>query len=181
MNILIRVLCALAFGVALSVAHAKSEPKWEFSARVSFVDDGDTVWARKDSGERIKVRLANVDAPETGHTPCKKGQPWGDQSSEALKKLVMGKWVNFQCFEKDRFHRSVCDIQIGDTTVARELASRGMAWANRADPRYLRDPVVGRLEREARASKVGLWASESPIPPWEWRKTVAAACSRDSH
>jgi len=181
MNILIRVLSALVFGMAVTAATAKSDPQWEFSARVSYVDDGDTVWARKDSGERIKVRLANVDAPETAHTDCKKGQPWGDESSDALKTLVLGKWVRFQCYEKDHRHRAVCDIHMGGTTVARELASRGLAWANRARPGYLRDPVVAKLERDARAAKVGLWTSKDPTPPWEWRKTLAAACPRDSH
>lgn len=34
---------------------------------------------------------------------------------------------------------------------------------------YSRDDDLGRLEKEARANKNGLWGDPHPVPPWEWR------------
>jgi hypothetical protein len=47
-----------------------------------------------------------------------------------------------------------------------EQVRRGMAWAYK---QYLTDQAIGALEDTARASKTGLWADESPTPPWEFR------------
>jgi len=44
----------------------------------------------------------------------------------------------------------------------------GLAWWYR---KYAPDdPILERLEEEAKAEKLGLWAYKNPMPPWEWRK-----------
>ena len=49
-----------------------------------------------------------------------------------------------------------------------ELVHVGLAWWYR---RYApEDRLLGRLEREAREARRGLWADRNPVPPWLWRE-----------
>lgn len=150
-----------------------------FEAKVVHVDDGDTVVARLDSGVNIKVRLANIDAPEENHGGCRPGQPYASASTASLKRMVLGKTIHFDCSTLDRYDRHVCDLQTGATTANIQLVSQGLAWANRANPSYLRDQRVAQAEADAMRLKQGLWASGEPVAPWEWRHTVwTEACGR---
>ena len=142
----------------------------EFIARVIHVDDGDTLVAMPSNGQKVKVRLANVDAPEADHGRCKPGQPFAEKSTQTLKRLVHGNTVKFTCSTLDRYDRHICDVRIGETTASRELARQGMAWANRARPSYLRDDGVADAERDARSAGRGLWAVSGAVAPWQWRR-----------
>lgn len=174
LNIALHLLPSMgALFAALGAQAAPTTLEAQFSARVIHVDDGDTVVALKADQTRVKVRLANIDAPETNHGRCRPGQPWSAQSTEALKHLVHGRTIHFTCSTLDRYDRSVCDLQLdnGKTTANRELARMGLAWANRARPSFLRDAEVAAAEGEARKHRIGLWAGPSVVPPWEWRQT----------
>lgn len=175
MNIPIFEFIAAAFVVAVAnpplPAHAQRNFTPEFEAKVIHVDDGDTVVARQVTGDNVKVRLANIDAPETSHGRCRAGQPFSNAATVALKNLVLGETIQFKCSTLDRYGRHVCDLHLGRTTANVELAARGLAWANRARPSYLRDPNVAAAEREARAKGLGLWSNAASVPPWEWRHT----------
>lgn len=142
----------------------------EFTARVIHVDDGDTLVAMPSDGQRVKVRLANIDAPEADHGRCKPGQPFSEKSTQALKRLVHGKTLTFTCSTLDKYERHICDVRIGETTANRELARQGMAWANRARPSYLRDHGVADAERDARGAGRGLWSFPGSVAPWKWRR-----------
>jgi micrococcal nuclease len=171
----IRLLAAVAalaattfFAKAPAVAAGRTFTP-EFTAKVIHVDDGDTVVALAPDNRKLKVRLANIDAPETDHGRCRPSQPWAQQSTQRLKELVHGKTILFRCSQLDRYDRLVCDLHVGGTTANRALVKDGLAWANRSNPRYLRDPQVARAEQQAQAERVGLWRDKGAIPPWEWR------------
>jgi len=55
------------------------------------------------------------------------------------------------------------------TTANQRMVEQGMAWANRQQARFLRDPTLEKLERRARADKRGLWRDRYPVAPWVWR------------
>ncbi len=164
------LVAVLAFGLA-SLAGARDITP-EFDARVIHVDDGDTLVALRLDGQKSKIRLANIDAPETSHGRCRPGQPWSEKAAGELARLVKGRTVRFTCHTLDRYDRAVCDVLVDGTTASRELARRGVVWANRASPGYLRDREVGAAEAQARAARQGLWADPNAIPPWEWRRTA---------
>ena len=42
-----------------------------------------------------------------------------------------------------------------------------MAWVY---VRYLREPALAEVEREAREASRGLWVNAEPVAPWEWRQ-----------
>lgn len=144
------------------------------TGRVERVEDGDTVWLRVEGGERVKVRLASIDAPEIAHTSREEGrvgQPYGEASQRLLQRLVQGQVVVADCPEYDgRYNRPVCALSVEGVSVNAEMVRRGMAWANTsAKGRYLRDRSLLDLQSEARRKGLGLWAEPNPVPPWEWR------------
>jgi endonuclease YncB( thermonuclease family) len=82
-----------------------------------------------------------------------------------MEKKVLGKSVTLRCPDRDRYGRRVCDLFLGGEYVNRELVRAGLAWANTARPRYLRDKSVLEAQREAQELRQGLWASSQPTPP----------------
>ena len=169
--LVIGLLVALAIGWQSAAKPPVSAPKVShtLSGKVVQVSDGDTINIRTDS-ETIRIRLASIDAPETSHGSDQPGQPFGEASRKFLAGLVAGKTIQAQCFEKDRFGRHICDILVDDTTANRLSVKNGMSWANQQGKgKYLRDPSLPELEKQARAAKLGLWAEPGAVAPWVWR------------
>lgn len=151
---------------APGVAHA--EP-YTLSGRVVDVADGDTITLLVGIA-RHRIRLASIDAPETKHGSDRPGQPFGEASRKALAEVVAGKTITAACYEKDRFDRDVCDLEVDGTTASRLQVRAGMAWANQqGGGKYLRDSAIADLEKEARAARAGLWSEAKPVKPWVWR------------
>jgi micrococcal nuclease len=70
-----------------------------YEGKVVGVLDGDTLTVLI-SGGQIKVRLAEIDAPE-------KQQPFGQRSKQSLSDLVYGKRVKVNQEDRDRYGRVV--------------------------------------------------------------------------
>lgn len=126
------------------------------------ITDGDTIKARcgqPGAYEQVTIRLAEIDAPE-------KKQPYGQRSKEALSALCFQQQAVIKPTTTDRYGRTIARIECRGKDANAELVRIGMAWAY---TKYLTDQGIKRLELEARAAHVGLWADPDPIPPWEWR------------
>jgi endonuclease YncB( thermonuclease family) len=134
--------------------------------RVEKVLDGDTVILR---GAPQRVRLANIDAPEMSHGYGKPGQPFAVQATKWMERAVEGKDVSLRCPDEDRYGRRVCVLFLNGQDVNKELVRQGLAWANTANPRYLRDRSVLDAQRQAQRERRGLWAQPHPTAPWLWR------------
>lgn len=134
------------------------------TCKVVGVSDGDTLTCLTASNEQVKVRLAEIDAPE-------KDQPYGQTAKQALSDLAFGKQVRLDIQETDRYGRSVARVHAGSTDVNAELVKQGAVWVYR---QYNRDKSLIPLESQAKAAKLGLWAlqEDQRIPPWDWRKGV---------
>jgi endonuclease YncB( thermonuclease family) len=126
--------------------------------KVIGVTDGDTIKILEHR-EMLKVRLAEVDAPETG-------QAFGTQAKKALSDLVFGKEVRVIERDQDRYGRMVGVVYVDNQSVNREMVRQGMAWVYR---RYATEIAFFQLEEEAKAQKRGLWADPHAIPPWDYR------------
>ena len=144
-------LVAAGLMLALS-AHA------DFTGKVVAVADGDTITVLKDL-QQVKVRLTEIDAPE-------KKQAFGNRSKESLSDLCFGKTATLIEKSKDRYGRTLARVTCDGTDANVEQVRRGLAWAY---TKYLTDPQIKAIEEEARASRLGLWRDEKPVPPWEWR------------
>src|SRR5574340_780664 len=137
------------------------------TGKVVSVADGDTITILDAAKVQHKVRLAQIDAPETAHGKNKPGQPFGNDSKQSLAGMTFGKIVTAACADTDRYSRSICGITVDGLDVNREQVKRGMAWVYR---RYAHDQTLYQVEDEAKREKRGLWRLQGAVPPWEWRK-----------
>lgn len=152
---MIRLFVALALAIPLP---ALAE---EFTGKVVGVTDGDTIKVLRGK-EQVKIRLEGIDCPESH-------QAFGTKAKDATSELAFGKTVTVRDNGKDRYGRTLAEIILPDgKSLNRELVRSGFAWWYK---RYSKDESLARLEAEARKAKLGLWAEETPTPPWEWRQT----------
>lgn len=156
-----------------TTSSAPSAPRakgpYELSGKVSHVADGDTINLYV-NGEKHRIRLANIDAPESYGRSDRPGQPYADESTEALAAMVTDKTLTLQCFEEDHYGRHVCNIPYDGTTANEMLVAQGLAWAyTGSNERYLRDKNLKNVQAKAKASGLGLWQQKNPIAPWTWR------------
>jgi endonuclease YncB( thermonuclease family) len=178
--IMLAALAMLAVAVVVGTWGARG-PEPESTAILSTVThivDGDTVDVRLD-GEIVRVRLAEIDAPESN-------QAWGRRSEEVLTRLTLNKPVRIERRGKDRYGRIIGRLYVGDVDVSARMIEEGCAWAYQ---KYLTDPAILALEKEARDRRTGLWAQDAAqiVPPWDWRggdqgetTTVASLVGPDS-
>lgn len=132
--------------------------------RVVGVHDGDTVTLLTTEKRQFKIRLAQIDAPESR-------QAFGQRSKQSLSDLVFNKTIRVEKETTDKYGRLVGTLYVDGLDVNREQVHRGMAWAYR---QYLHDPSLIEVEAEARKARTGLWADANPMPPWEYRHGGAA-------
>lgn len=143
---------------------------------VTNVSDGDTLKLTTEEGTALKVRLYGIDAPElerinrkTGKV-AKPGQPYGDDAWQALRSKVLRHKVQLDIMDIDRYKRSVGIVSLNNRNINLELIKEGYGWAY---TEYLKRPYASEFidaEKEARASRLGLWQQSNPQPPWEFRK-----------
>lgn len=132
-----------------------------FSARVSHVSDGDTLWVKPDGGGAPrKLRLQGLDAPEI----CQAG---GAASRDALGRLVANKTVNVTVKYQDAYGRGLARILVGERDVAAIMVQSGHAWSSRWH-RSLGPYAV--QEKQARAAGVGLFSDPAPELPRDFRR-----------
>jgi endonuclease YncB( thermonuclease family) len=148
--------------------------------KVVKVADGDTITIVDDLGEKHRIRLAGIDAPE-------KDQPYGDVSTQSLVELVSGKTVTIEYEKRDRYKRIIGKVLVdppGDVfcmaidcvkkiDAGLEQIKSGLAWhykyyqmeQSEEDRR-----LYSEAELEARVRQVGLWMGKERMPPWKWRR-----------
>lgn len=131
-----------------------------FDAQVVYITDGDSLTVSLEGIGRIKLRLADIDAPE-------KRQAWGKQSRASLRELVGKRVVHVDSRAVDQYGRTVAQVTLDGLDVNREQVRRGMAWAYAY--RSEEKPYQA-SEDEARTAGRGLWSQPDPEPPWRWRK-----------
>lgn len=149
-----------------------------FNAKVIVVMDGDTILVLRD-GRKIKIRLANIDAPE-------KDQPFGNESRESLLELVGKKEVSVETKAVDRYGRIVAVVSINGHNINLEQVRRGMAWGTSAEHKIYRAAPAEKLpsrykqsdhskisfaevQHQAQTKRRGLWSQSDPIHPRDWR------------
>lgn len=132
----------------------------DLSCKVVGISDGDTITALCPGNEQVKVRLAEIDAPE-------KAQPFGARSKESLSDLCFGRTAHIDDQGHDRYGRTIGRVTCAGADANAEQVRRGLAWVY---DRYATDPSLYRVQDSARSARLGLWSDPSPTPPWEWRK-----------
>lgn len=154
-------ICSLFLALLLLPVFAVAE---EIIGHVVGVADGDTLTILVNGHDQMKVRLAEIDAPE-------KSQSFGQRSKQSLSDLCFDKEAVLEKTATDRYGRTVAKVTCSGVYANGEQIRVGLAWAYR---KYLRDQSLLGLESEAREAKRGLWIDSDPVPPWEFRKLKRA-------
>ncbi len=158
-----RIVAAIALVLALAAVDASCR---EISGQVTAVADGDSLTITDAARRSYRVRLQGIDAPE-------RGQPFSSVSKSALSKLVFGRNVVVVPQKTDQYGRIVGKVLVNGRDAALEQLRSGLVWfythyekemssADRAQ--YLA------AQRSARESRLGLWADDRPVPPWQYRR-----------
>ncbi|TCZ61384.1 thermonuclease family protein [Roseicella aquatilis] len=156
----LRRFLALILLLALHLAPARAAT--ELRGHVVGITDGDTLTLLTPGKRQVKVRLAEIDTPESR-------QPYGTRARQALAELTFRRQVRVVVEDTDRYGRRVGRVHAGRLDVNAEMVRRGAAWVY---DQYSHDPILAALEAEARAARRGLWAlpEAERVPPWEWRR-----------
>ncbi len=107
----------------------------------------------------MTVRYIGIDTPETKH-PTKEVEPYGEEASEANRKLVDGKTVRleFDVQEQDRYGRLLAYVYLEEGTFVNAwLVEHGYAMVMTFPPNVKHQELFLRLQREAREAGRGLW------------------------
>ncbi len=136
--------------------------------KVVYVTDGDTLTLLVDKKE-YKIRLLGINAPEDD-------QPFGKQAAKAMSDMVLHKTVQVSTFGQDIYGNTLGIVNLDGKNINLELVKQGSAWHYKA---YLDSKTLTGAEDEARKAKIGLWAEENPIPPWQWRQQTGIGNSED--
>ena len=124
------------------------------------VSDGDSLLLELPGGERVRVRLFGIDAPE-------KDQEFALTARKKLTRLVYDNTIRVEVQDIDKYGRYVCKVYAGARYVNRYMLKEGLAW------HYLHyaagDALLAETEARARAAGRGIWASDSPCRPRNFR------------
>lgn len=142
-------ICFLLFGSFTEI----------LTGKVVRVSDGDTVVILTESNTQVKIRLEGIDCPELD-------QDYGQRAKQATSQMCAGKEVKVIKSGEDRYGRTLGNVYVGEVCVNKELLKMGLAWHYK---KYNQDAELAKLEREAKASKVGLWSMANPVAPWDYR------------
>jgi micrococcal nuclease len=148
-------LTFVALLVATPGAQSPSTVGATFTATVVHVADGDTVDVRvASSGERVRIRVHGIDAPE-------RGEAFGQVARRFTRATVFNRTVTVDGRDVDAYGRLVARVRVDDVDLSEALARAGLACHYR---RYSDDPALERAEGEARAAGRGFWARGASQP-----------------
>ena len=149
-------VAALLLLFAASITAAQT-----IEGRVIGITDGDTFTLLTPDLRQVKVRVAEIDAPE-------RGQPYAARSRQQLADLIFQKEVTVTVQVVDRYNRPVGRPLVGDMDVTVEMIRTGAAWVYRS---YSDDAELYELERAAKAERRGLWGLPEfeRVSPWDYR------------
>lgn len=124
------------------------------------VHDGDTLTVLVGK-QQVKVRLAEIDAPELR-------QAFGKRSQQSLAAICFQETAHVELLARDRYGRSVGKVECAGKDAGAHQVSTGMAWIY---DRYSKptSPLYA-LQDAAKSARRGLWADNEPVPPREWRR-----------
>ena len=120
------------------------------------VSDGDSLHLELPDGERVRVRLYGIDAPE-------KDQECALAARKKLGKLIYDKEIRVEVLDVDKYGRYVGKVYAGARYVNRFMLKEGLAWHYKhyaAD-----DELLAEAEARAKAAGRGIWTAESPCRP----------------
>lgn len=138
------------------VTDGAGRPAW----RVEMVNDGDTITCLDHDGQRVRIRLVGIDAPELD-------QPRGREARAALAAKLAGGVVRVEGRSRDQHGRILGTLHVGERNLNHDMVADGWAWAFTG---FAEDDDLAAAEAAARRDRRGLWADPQPLAPGRWRE-----------
>ena len=130
------------------------------------VGDGDTIRVTSRQGEKVTIRLACIDAPETAQGNS------GRWSTQTLKGLIQGKDISLKPQVKDRYGRTVAEIYVGSRNINLQMVQMGAAFAYRKYLRQCDQNAYLKAETGAMNRTLGVWGPyKVDQKPWDYRRS----------
>ena len=140
------------------------------------VIDGDTLLVQKiNSGEQEKVRLLEIDTPESVHADESKNNEYGEIASDFTKSYLQNYSYIFLSYDRERtdqYGRTLAYVWLEegvDTASERDIRKsclnaiildNGMARVTVYAPNTQYETLFTEIKENAKANNVGLWAEE---------------------
>lgn len=141
--------------------------KKSYSGRVSRVYDGDTIHVIDQNGQKHKIRMAYIDAPEIK-------QAYGTRSRDELKNIALDEKVKVRVFDIDRYQREVAQVLLGNTDLNLRQVKQGAAWHYESYARKQQNRLAfadyASAQTQAQDKRKGLWRERNPQAPWDFRR-----------
>ena len=124
----------LPWGVTLQV-----DPSVLVPCEFERVVDGDTIIVHSPDGERLRVRLTGINAPESVHPDENQNTDEGRDASQFMKDLLSDVdtvYLEYDVSEKDQYDRTLAYVWIdtGDTYI---MVNEVMLATDHAEPVYI--------------------------------------------
>jgi endonuclease YncB( thermonuclease family) len=155
-----RLIHLLILALACAPALADS-----FAGKVVRVVDGDTLDVLADGPVVHRVRLAGIDAPESG-------QPFGARARLRLLAFADGERVEVDWSKRDKYGRIVGKLICNGRDLNLAMVRTGFAWWFReyaGEQSAVDQLLYETAEDRARAERLGLWAEPETVALWGWR------------
>lgn len=140
-----------------------------YFAMVQKVSDGDTLNVQDETGQKHRIRLAFIDAPELK-------QDFGEASQKFLENQLLNQKVEIVVRDIDRYQREVATVYWYGKDMNLIQLKQGNAWHYQeyAKSKKGQNPSDFRLyehaEHQARNQGLGLWENPNALAPWVFRK-----------
>ena len=151
--------------LVLILALVRSAQAETITGQIIGVTDGDSLTLLDSARQTHRIRLAGIDAPE-------KKQDFGQLAKTNLSTWAFGQPASADCRKRDRYLRQICVVSVAGKDVGLAQIRTGLAWWYR---QYAREQTpedrqyYDQAEANAKTYRLGLWSSNDPAPPWNWR------------
>lgn len=135
-----------------------------YTAKVIDIDGGDALVVIA-QGEKIKIRLYGIDAPESG-------QQGSNAATRFLKSMVAENPVYVELVETDGFGRSVAIVKRleKESSINAAMVANGYAWVHPKSCEAAECIKWKNLELQAQKFRLGIWSGYDLVPPWEFKQ-----------
>ena len=153
-----RMKRSLLVTIILSFSASAEVPSGAVQFSLKRISDGDTIVTTGDT----RIRLWGIDTPE-------RDQPYGSDATQALTEMLRDRQLYLETKDIDRYGRTVGVIYTANgSEINLELVCKGHAWWYQ---RYAQDaPDYEKCHEAVKDRRLGLWADEEPVAPWDWRR-----------
>lgn len=131
------------------------------TGKATNVYDGDTFTLVESDGNKVKIRIVGIDAPEAK-------QEYGLKSRDYARSILDGKNVRVYLEPGETYGRKLGIVITEDGIHFNyEMVASGNAWWY---DNYSQDKYLKAAMEKAKEDKLGLWSTSNPEAPWEWRR-----------